>query len=76
MTELEKQQAFAELNYRIAVQLTEIEEMCHEQGLTRLVRFSLIARDPGNDEMCLVITNDDVKEAARVALNHASTVVA
>lgn len=74
MTEEEKKQAFAELHWAIATKLIGIEDACKRHGLSALTKFALIARDPDNDDMCLVVTNENaegLQAAVRVALNNA-----
>lgn len=70
----EKKQAFAELHCAITTKLMEIGDECYVYGLSALTEFTLIARDPNNDDMCLVVTNEDaegLQAAVRVALNNA-----
>ena len=76
MTEQDKQEAFAELHYRIVGYLDRIEQACRQQGLRSITNFTVIARDPDNDDMCVVVTNDDLDDAIRVALEHAKQRVA
>lgn len=51
-------EAKASLNLDIAEKLCEVEDLCKSYGLPRLTRFTLIARDPENDEMVVVVTNE------------------
>lgn len=76
MTKREKQEAFAVLHREVVQCLIEIERACHVRGLKKIEKFTVIMRDPTNDDMCLVVTNDDLEEAARVAINHATMAVA
>ena len=74
MTEEEKKRAFAELHWAISAKLVEIERTCRRHGLPALTQFTVIARDPTNDDMCLVVTSEDeegLRAAVRVALNNA-----
>ena len=76
MTEAEKAQAFDYLNRYSATRVRQIQAQCEQYGLKTITKFTLIARDPGNDDMCLVVTNDDLQEAVRVATESASITVA
>lgn len=51
----------------IGVKLVEIEDRCKAWGLST-TKLTLIARDPDNDKMLIVLTNED-----RSGLQHATT---
>lgn len=65
--------AMNELRLDIAGKLTGIEDLCHNgYGLKALSRFTLVARDPANPKMIVVITNEPGRElqtAFEVALD-------
>lgn len=60
LTKKEKDRAVKELNAYIAARLENIERECHRRGLRSIVNFTLIARDPVNDDMSIVVTNESV----------------
>lgn len=71
----DKQEALKSLNQHVAMRLVQIEDTCRNYGLPSMTKFTLIARDPDNDNMCVVVTNEDedgLKDAVRVALNNAT----
>lgn len=73
MTEDEKQEALLELHNEILDILVGVTGIFQRHGLDEVTRFTLIARDPDNDDMCLVHTNDDdLRKATEVALNNAT----
>lgn len=76
LTEAEKAQAFDYLNRYAGMRMTQIQAQCENYGLRTITNFTLIARDPNNDDMCLVVTNDDLQKAVQVALQNASIPVA
>ena len=78
MTNDEKKKALEHLNRYAGMRIVQIEQQCHDHGLTGITNFTLIARDPNNDNMCFVVTNEDdgLDSAMRVALKNASIVVA
>ena len=56
---------------QIAVRLVEIEDEMKGWGLP-MSKFTLIARDPNNDKMIIVLTNEDeagLSYAATLAVN-------
>lgn len=42
------------------------EKTVKRMGLDKITRITLIARDPDNDEMSVVVTNDDLGDVGRV----------
>lgn len=76
MTEQDKQEAFLDLHYRFVEYINRMEIACRQQGLHSITNFTVIARDTSNDDMCVVVTNDDLDDAIRVALEHAKQRVA
>lgn len=65
-------EALLSLQRHIELRLVQIEETCVRYGLPGIQRFTLIARDPSNDRMLIVITNEDaegVKAAASLAVD-------
>lgn len=76
MTEQQKREAFAALHQDIVYRLMQIEDSCGEYGLSALTHFTVIARDPNNDDMCLVVTNEeDIAKGCTVAMNNAKIAV-
>lgn len=74
-----KAEAHESLHRDIVQNLLQIEEACHAHGLTRITKFTVIVRDPDNDNMCLVVTNEDadgLTKATQVAINNATLSVA
>lgn len=53
------------LRYKIAMQLVDIETLCDQCGLP-MSALTLVARDPANDEMSVVVTNDSLPEVRRL----------
>lgn len=51
-----------QLNLDIAEKLLEIEDLCRSYHFPQLTRYTLIARDPANDEMIVVVTNEPSDE--------------
>lgn len=63
---MDKQDLF---RHHIAGYLVEIEEECRRLGVP-MSCLTLIARDPTNDEMSVVLTNDpDLDKACALAAN-------
>jgi hypothetical protein len=62
----------------IAEKLIEIEDRCKAWGLP-ITKLTMIARDPNNDKMLVVLTNEDragLQQATALALNEDTTAVA
>ena len=57
------------LQMEIVEHLDEIELYLHRVGLTEITKFTVIARDPNNPEMFIVVTNDNEKEIAELLLS-------
>ncbi len=55
---MNKRILMAELRLEIAGKLCEIEDLCHSYGLTSITRITCIARDPENDNMAILTTNE------------------
>lgn len=65
-------QALASLRQHITMRLVQIEGVCRNYGLPEITNFTLIARDPNNDKMVIVVTNEGaegVKVATELAVN-------
>lgn len=56
----------SQLRFEISDKLCEIEEICNSYSLP-LTRFSLLARDPSNDEMGILLTNEPDADLSRMA---------
>ncbi|HEX8090030.1 MAG TPA: hypothetical protein VF762_14310 [Blastocatellia bacterium] len=55
---MSKKEQLDSLRHEIASHLCKIERICHEYNLTAISRFTVVARDPANDEMIICITNE------------------
>lgn len=68
MTDREK---LLELHDAIAVQLNAIQDVCRERGLKKISRCTLCARDPDDDAMIVMLTNEPDDAAVRAAVEAA-----
>lgn len=78
MSESEKQQAMQRLHVFIGLRLVQIEDEVRRLGLKAITNYTLIARDPDNGNMCLLVTNEDqdgLRKATDVALGNATQAV-
>ena len=57
------------LRLQVACRLEGIHELCKEAGLDGLSRFTLIARDPDDDTLCILVTNEPNNEAVQEAVD-------
>lgn len=63
--------ALKALHYSIGLRMSQIEESCRNYGLPEITKLTIIARDPNNDNMAIVLTNEDaagMQQAVDVAL--------
>lgn len=57
-----------DLRLYIGDRLARIEDMVHDQfGLAAVTRFTLVARDPDNPNLYVVVTNEPDQEAMAAA---------
>ena len=58
------------LRQEVAEKCCEIEDICQEWGLSKITAITVIARDPQNENMVIVVTNDEqgLKSAFDAAL--------
>lgn len=60
--------AMNELRLYIGDRLVSMEKMIHKEfGLTAITRFTLVARDPSNPNMYVVVTNEPQEAFEKVA---------
>ena len=62
LTRPEKEAIMRELQTRIALLLIEAENECASVGLTTMTSLTLVVRDPANDDMSLVVSNETPEE--------------
>lgn len=55
------------LQSELAYLCGEAQTACADYGLPDLTHVTLLLRDPENDDMYIVVTNDDMDEVARIA---------
>jgi hypothetical protein len=55
-----------ELRLDIGERLVGIEDLCRERGLKTMTEFTLIARDPDNDNLFVVVTSESLDKLPRV----------
>lgn len=55
---MSKTKALEMLRHDIAMSLADIEEACESRGLTTMNQLTLLARDPTNDEMSIVVSSE------------------